>query len=63
MYVGSFPSHSVQKAHLFARSFQSCKFDPGAVGTEATDDPMSAELNEWVGTANGAADDRLVENF
>src|SRR5271154_6056052 len=39
------------------------QFDAGAVGAEAADDPAAAELDEGVGTADGAVDDGLVEDF
>ena len=63
MDVGGFPSHGVQEAEFGVGGAQGGEFDAGAVGTEAADDPASAQLDEGIGTADGAGDDGLVEDL
>ena len=63
VYVCGFPPHGVQQAHFFTGRFQGCKFDTRTVRAEAADNPMTAELNEGVGTTNCTTDDCLVQNF
>lgn len=61
--VGGFVSHGVEEAKLVIGGAQGGKQDAGAIGGEAADDPAAAELNEVIGTADGAVDDGLVEDF
>src|ERR1700692_2960617 len=61
--VGGFPSHGVEQAELGTGRAQGSQFDAGAVGSKAANDPASAQLNKMIGTADGAIDDGLVEDF
>jgi len=61
--VSGFPSHGVEQAEFDTGATQGREFDAGAVRSKAADDPTPAELDERIGTADGAVDDRLVENF
>ena len=63
MDVGGFPSHGVEQAKFGVGGAQGCEFDAGAVRAEAANDPASAQLDERIGTADGAVDDGLVEDF
>ena len=63
MDVRGFPSHGVQKAEFGVGSAQRGQFDAGTMWTEATNDPTSAQLNKGIGTADGAIDDGLIQNF
>ena len=63
MDVGGFPSHGVEQAEFGVGGTQGGKLDAGAVGGEAAHDPASAQLDEGIGTADGAVDDGLVKDF
>ena len=63
MDVGGFPSHGVEQTQFGIGATQGGEFDAGAVRAEAADDPASAQLDERIGTTDGAVDDGLVENF
>ncbi len=63
MNVGGFPSHGVKQAKLGIGGAQGCEFDARTEWAEAADDPASAKLDEGIGTADGAIDDGLVEDF
>jgi hypothetical protein len=62
MNIGGLPSHSVEEAEFSIGRAQGSELDAGTVGSETADDPASAQLDEGVGTADGAVDDGLVED-
>ncbi len=61
--VRGFPSHGVEQAKFGIGAAQRSEFDAAAMGAEAANDPASAQLDERIGTADGAVDDGLVEDF
>src|SRR5580704_16858087 len=63
MDVGGFPSHGVEQAEFGVGGAQGGEFDAGAERTQAAHDPATAQLEEGIGTADGAVDDGLVEDF
>src|SRR5580658_501684 len=63
MDVGGFPAHRVEQAELGVGGAQGGEFDTGAERTQAAYDPATAQLDEGIGTADGAVDDGLVEDF
>ena len=63
MDVGGLPAHGVEKAKFSIGCAQRSEIDAGAVGGETTNDPASAQLDEMIGTADGAVDDGLVQDI
>ena len=63
MDICGFPSHGMKQAKLSVRSAQGSEFDAGAMWTEATNNPASAQLYKGVGATNRAVNDGLVKDL
>jgi len=63
MDVSGLPAHGAKQAEFGRGRIQGREFNARAQRSEAANDPASAELNERVGTADGAVDDGLIKDF
>ena len=63
MDIGNFPAHCTEELDFGPGGLYLRELDSGAMGTEPAYDPAPAQLQEWIRTAHGPANNLLVKDL